>query len=105
MVSAAEAAKIFKVLSVEPRVRMMLLLREKSYCVNALAHFLGISPAAVSQHLRTMRESGIVIPEKRGYFVHYRIDEVRLRHWEAVAHGILGASGIVKDKEEGKPHE
>jgi DNA-binding transcriptional ArsR family regulator len=102
MVSATEAAKIFKVLSVETRVRMMLLLREKSLCVNALAYFLGISPAAVSQHLRTMRETGIVIPEKRGYFVHYRIDEARLRHWDAVAHGILGTNGNGKDTEEGK---
>ncbi|MFP4483204.1 MAG: ArsR/SmtB family transcription factor, partial [Thermovirgaceae bacterium] len=64
-----------------------------------------ISPAAVSQHLRTMRESGIVIPEKQGYFVHYRIDEARLRQWETVAHDILGANGIVKDTEEGEPHE
>jgi DNA-binding transcriptional ArsR family regulator len=84
---------------------MMLLLREKSYCINALARFLGITPAAVSQHLRTMRESGIVIPEKQGYFVHYRIDEARLRHCKAVTHGILGASGNGKNTEEGKPHE
>lgn len=101
MVSAAEAAKIFKVLSVETRVRMMLLLQEKSLCVNALAHFLGISPAAVSQHLKTMRESGIVIPEKRGYFVHYRIDEIKLRHWEAVAANILGAAWSQNDEKEG----
>jgi hypothetical protein len=52
-----------------------------------------------------MRETGIVIPEKRGYFVHYRIDEARLRHWDAVAHGILGTNGNGKDTEEGKPHE
>jgi hypothetical protein len=52
-----------------------------------------------------MRESGIVIPEKQGYFVHYRIDEARLRHCKAVTHGILGASGNGKNTEEGKPHE
>ncbi len=91
MIDPAKAAKIFKILSVDTRIHILFLLREKPLCVNALARFLGISPAAVSQHLRIMRESGIVIPEKRGYFVHYRIDENMLHHWKAVSQSILGA--------------
>ncbi len=74
-------ARIFKVLSVDTRVRMIELLKRRSLCVNALAHALDITPAAVSQHLRVLRDADIVIPDKQGYFVHYRINEKTLAEW------------------------
>ncbi|MFO7883740.1 MAG: metalloregulator ArsR/SmtB family transcription factor, partial [Desulfobacteraceae bacterium] len=77
-VPVEEAARVFKILSVETRVRMIDLLRQRSLCVNALARALNISPAAVSQHLRILRDANVVIAEKRGYFVHYRINEQTL---------------------------
>lgn len=51
-------ARIFKVLSVETRVQMLSLLKERVLCVNALANALEITPAAVSQHLRVLRDAG-----------------------------------------------
>jgi len=66
---------MFKVLSVETRVQMIELLRDRSLCVNALAKSLGITPAAVSQHLRILRDAEMVIDDKRGYYVHYRLNE------------------------------
>lgn len=74
-------AGFFKILSVESRIRMVELLKARPFCVNALANHLGITPAAVSQHLRILREADLVIPEKRGYFVHYRINEKTLHLW------------------------
>ncbi len=73
-----KAARVFKILSVETRVRMIELLKQKSWCVNALANFLNITPAAVSQHLRVLRDSDLVIADKQGYFVHYRLNEQAL---------------------------
>jgi len=43
--------------------------------VNALAARLGVTQGAVSQHLRIMRDAGLVIDQKRGYFVHYELNE------------------------------
>ena len=83
------AARVFKILSVETRVRMIDLLRRRSLCVNALARALNISPAAVSQHLRILRDADVVIAEKRGYFVHYRINEKTLEKWRETADQIL----------------
>lgn len=83
------AARVFKILSVETRVRMIDLLRRRSLCVNALARALNISPAAVSQHLRILRDADVVIAEKRGYFVHYRINEKTLEKWRVTADQIL----------------
>lgn len=82
-------ARIFKVLSVETRVRIVQILKDRALCVNALARHLGITPAAVSQHLRFMREAGIVTPQKRGYFVHYALDAERLARWREQAAGFL----------------
>jgi DNA-binding transcriptional ArsR family regulator len=74
-------ARIFKVLSVGTRVRMIGLLKGRTLCVNALAFNLKITPAAVSQHLRILRDAGIVKAEKKGHFVHYTVDGETLAAW------------------------
>lgn len=84
-----KAARAFKVLSVETRVRMIELLKRRSLCVNALAKILNITPAAVSQHLRVLRDADLVIADKQGYFVHYRVNEETLASWNLMAKGIL----------------
>jgi DNA-binding transcriptional ArsR family regulator len=76
-----ELARLLKVLSVETRVRIVQLLKGRALCVNALASRLDVTQGAVSQHLRIMREAGLVIDEKRGYFVHYRLNEKTLAAW------------------------
>ena len=82
-------ARIFKVLSVETRVRMVDLLKGRSLCVNALASLLEITPAAVSQHLRILRDTDLVVADKQGYFVHYRLNEETLAEWEREAKGFF----------------
>jgi len=79
MTDPQKLARLFKVLSVDTRVRMVELLKEHSLCVNAMAHMLEITPAAVSQHLRVLRDAAIVIADKKGNFVHYRINPDALR--------------------------
>ena len=83
-------ARIFKVMSVSTRVKMISLLKNRSLCVNALANALDISAAAVSQHLRILRDADIVIAEKRGYFVHYCINEETLAEWNTLTNNLLG---------------
>lgn len=67
-------ARLLKVLSVDTRLQMMLHLKGGFLCVNALACRLGVTQGAVSQHLRVMRDAGLVSAEKRGYYVHYRLN-------------------------------
>ena len=78
---AKKLARMMKVLSVDTRVRIVQLLKGRALCVNALAAQLDVTQGAVSQHLRIMRDAGLVIDEKRGYFVHYRLDEDALSAW------------------------
>jgi DNA-binding transcriptional ArsR family regulator len=77
------------VLSVNTRVNMIDLLKRRSLCVNALARALDITPAAVSQHLRILRDADIVTADKQGYFVHYRVNEATLAEWNKTARGLL----------------
>ena len=82
-------ARVFKVLSVETRVRMIDLLKHRSLCVNALARALEITPAAVSQHLRILRDADIVVADKKGYYVHYRVNNKTLAEWSKIAKSLL----------------
>ena len=93
MPDAEKTARIFKALSVGTRVRIIELLKRRPLCVNALAHRLDITPAAVSQHLRILRDAEIVIPEKKGYFVHYRLDERTAAKWNEAANRLLDVNG------------
>jgi DNA-binding transcriptional ArsR family regulator len=64
---------LLKALAVEPRARMVSLLSERCLCAGALALILKITPGAVSQHLKVLKNSGLVVFERRSYFLHYRI--------------------------------
>ncbi|MFW6155629.1 MAG: ArsR/SmtB family transcription factor [Planctomycetota bacterium] len=74
-------ARLLKVLSVETRVRIVQLLKGRAMCVNALAARLDVTQGAASQHLRIMRDAGLVIDDRRVYFVHYRLNEDTLAAW------------------------
>lgn len=89
MTDPSAQARIFRVLSVETRVRMLALLKKRALCVNALAKALEITPAAVSQHLRILRDANAVIADKRGYFVHYRANTETLARWATEVADIL----------------
>jgi len=79
--TAQKIAAIAKVLSVDTRVRILQLLQQQPFCVNALAARLEVTHSAVSQHLRILRNAGLVTAEKRGYWVHYRLNEDTTRRW------------------------
>lgn len=68
-------AELFKVLSVESRIRIIDLLKQKGPLgVNELSKALGITPSAVSQHLKILRYAGMVRGERKGYYLPYEID-------------------------------
>lgn len=68
-----ELIEIFKALSDETRYRIIKLLLRQNYCVRALGKQLGVSESAVSQHLKILRQAGLVKGDKRGYFTHYYV--------------------------------
>lgn len=68
-----ELARQLKVLGDETRLKIIILLLTKRFCVRSLAKKLEISEPAVSQHLKLLRDANLVQGEKRGYWVHYEV--------------------------------
>lgn len=70
-----EHAEIFKVLGVESRIKIIEMLKLKGPMgVNDIAEVLGISPSAVSQHLKVLKYAGIVKSERKGYSIPYELN-------------------------------
>jgi ArsR family transcriptional regulator len=91
LADSAVMARMFKVLSVPTRVRIVEMLKHHPLCVNAISQRLGITAAAASQHLRIMRDADVVTAEKEGYFVHYRLNRDTLREWKRLADRLFTA--------------
>jgi DNA-binding transcriptional ArsR family regulator len=88
-----ELTEVFKALSTPTRLRLVKLLSENegALCVNALARRLDVSQSAVSQHLRVLRQTGLVKSERRGSSVHYLLDQDSLKQYRAKLRETLGA--------------
>ena len=69
----------FKALADENRMLILRLLLRRNCCVRALSRQLDISEAAVSQHLKVLREAGLILGEKSGYFTHYTVNRSALQ--------------------------
>ena len=99
-----EPSEMFKVLAVETRVRIIDLLKSKGPLgAKNIAELVGITPAAVSQHLKILRQSGLVRSERKGYWIPYSIDENALENCRQILNevctcGCLG-TGKFKEKE------
>ena len=77
----SDPSEMFKVLAVETRVKIIEILKSKGPLgAKKISQMLGITPAAVSQHLKILRQSGLVRSERQGYWIPYSIDEEALEN-------------------------
>jgi DNA-binding transcriptional ArsR family regulator len=75
----SKQADLFKVLGVDKRIRIIELLKQKGPLgANEMSEMLGITPSAVSQHLKILKHAGLVRNERKGYWIPYEIDPVAL---------------------------
>ncbi len=84
----ADAAQLFKVLGSESRLWLLRLLGEEPRTVGGLTEATGMSQPLVSQHLRTLRQSGLVTATRSGKEVTYRVADLHVTHViaDALAH-------------------
>jgi DNA-binding transcriptional ArsR family regulator len=91
-----EITRVFRALSVEKRVEIVRLLSDRTLCVGALSNLVGISAGAVSQHLRVLRDAGLVEADRRGYYIHYSLTPDARKRCGAIMDSLFG------EKEGGK---
>ena len=70
--------KVLKALCEPRRFFLLQLMAERAYCVRALARRSELSESAVSQHLKALREAGLVYGVKKGYYTHYTLNKEAL---------------------------
>ncbi len=68
--------QFFKLLADETRMRCLLLIaREQRLCVCELTHALDESQPKISRHLAQLRQSGVLIDERQGQWVYYKVSD------------------------------
>lgn len=65
--------QIFKALGDETRLKILIILSKRKICAKGISRHLNISEAAVSQHLKILKDAGIIAGEKVGYYVYYHL--------------------------------
>ena len=68
-------SELFRQLSDSSRIRIFWLLCHCEECVVNLAAMMGMSPPALSHHLRQLRESGLIVSRRDGKEVYYKAAE------------------------------
>jgi ArsR family transcriptional regulator, arsenate/arsenite/antimonite-responsive transcriptional repressor len=97
-----EQAALFNALADPARLKILQLLsRQKNpeaLCVNALTYMLEISQPAVSQHLKILKDAGLVQGKKRGNHVHYAVNAEALKNCQNLIAAFMNPP-------EEKPHD
>ncbi len=71
-----DANDFYQALANESRLRCLVLLqRQGELCVCELTHALNLSQPMISRHLALLRESNLVLDQRFGQWIYYRINE------------------------------
>ena len=62
---------MLKALGEPTRLSIFQQLLIRKHCVRSLSRKLGITESAVSQHMKVLKEAGLVYGERYGYHIHY----------------------------------
>lgn len=71
---------LFKAIADETRVSILVLLSQKNMCAKEIAKHLKISEAAVSQHIKILKELQVIIGYKIGYYIIYDLNEEKINN-------------------------
>jgi len=68
-------ATVAKALGHPQRLEILEMLAQGERSVDALAERMGLPVANVSQHLRLMRQAGLLVSRRSGKHIHYRLSD------------------------------
>jgi len=75
----AEAVRLLEAVSEPNRLRILAVLYDGRMCVCELCAALGLKQSVMSQHLRVLRDRGLVEHRKDGLWVDYELAPAALR--------------------------
>lgn len=68
-------AKQLKAVSDPNRLKLLACLKKREVCACDFVQVVNISQPAVSQHLKKLKEAGIIVERPVGTWKHYRLSE------------------------------
>ena len=66
-----EIPVMLKALGEKTRLSIFQQILIRKHCVRSLSKKLGITESAISQHMKVLKEAGLVYGERYGYHIHY----------------------------------
>ncbi|PSL25064.1 ArsR family transcriptional regulator [Planomicrobium soli] len=70
-----KASMVLKLLGDKTRLSMMKLLEKNECCVCEFVEIFSISQSAISQHLRKLRDVGLVKENRKGQWIFYSLNK------------------------------
>ncbi len=79
-----EIYKVFKALGEPTRLKIIKMLSVQGLCVCELSETLDMLQPRVSQHLKILKEAGLIREKKEGYWVCYSLDKEKMDNlWDS----------------------
>ena len=73
MQSIQQMAEVFKLLGDKSRLSILALLKEKPLCVCEIVELMELSQPNVSQHMRKLKDGGLVTEARKGQWIYYSL--------------------------------
>ncbi|MGR6118321.1 ArsR/SmtB family transcription factor [Aeribacillus composti] len=74
VVEIEKAAHVLKLLGDKTRLTIMAILKQRECCVCELLEVFDMSQPAISQHLRKLKDAGLVKEDRRGQWIYYSLN-------------------------------
>jgi len=78
------SAEIFKALSDETRLKIMILLTDRELCVCDLERILATTQTKISRHLSTLKYNNLVKSRREGQWSYYSLAEIEDEFTQAI---------------------
>lgn len=88
------AARIFKALADENRMRILKLLGSGEKCACELLKELEITQSTLSHHMKILCDSGLVVGRREGKWMYYRICCENVQKLRTTMHSLLASDQI-----------
>lgn len=75
-----EVSQTLKLLGDKTRLTMMKLLEKQECCVCELVEIFKTSQPSVSQHLRKLKDAGLVKENRKGQWIYYSVNPNSIQH-------------------------
>lgn len=95
-----EITNYLKAISDPTRLKIVDLLNRHStpLCVNAIAKKMEVTQSAISQHLRILKQVGLVTSSRNGYNINYQLKYDKFNYFSSVLERIISPSNANTEK-------